>query len=167
MTSADGITWTSRTAASVGYWHSVAAGDGYFMAIAAIGGLMVSTDASTWVTLAGANAGSNWEAITYGANKFVGVANTGNILVVRAEIPATTTTTTTTVAPTTTTVAQATTTVAPATTVAPVTTVATTIASTNLPATGSSNNNVIAFAALITIAGLALALRRRNTSDLV
>jgi LPXTG-motif cell wall-anchored protein len=163
MTSPDGITWTAR-AAEANFWQAVAAGDGYFMAIAASGTnrLMVSTDGATWLPLAGADVGGNWESITYGNNVFVGVANVGSVLVVRASIPVVAATTTTT-APTTT---IATTTTVTPTTVATTTTVtaeATTekAATSGLPATGTNNNQLALVALLFVVAGSTLLVRRR------
>lgn len=110
--------------------------------------------------LLGADAGGNWESITYGNNTFVGVANVGSVRVVRATIPVvaatTTTTTSTTVTPTT----------ATPTTVAATTTVATkaTIKKTpsgDLPATGTNNSQLVLMALLLVVAGSVLMARRR------
>ena len=142
------------------FGQSVAAGDGYFTAIASSGTnrLMVSTDGTTWLPLAGADVGGNWESITYGNNAFVGVANVGSIQVVRASIPVVVATTTTTTTVTSTTVTS--------TTVASTTTEAATLATQNdstddLPTTGTSNNQLLLVALLFVVAGSALLVRRR------
>lgn len=78
MTSSDGITWTTRTAAQANPWRSVTYGGGVFVAVSASGinQVMTSPDGITWTsrTAAAANA---WCSVTYGGGLFVAVASNG------------------------------------------------------------------------------------------
>ena len=81
MTSPDGITWTSRTAAEVNEWKGVTYGNDLFVAIAATGTnrVMTSPDGITWTshTLVDPSlANSEWYEITYGGGLFVAVSGT-------------------------------------------------------------------------------------------
>jgi hypothetical protein len=76
MTSADGITWTSRTSASDSKWNRVAYGGGLFVAVAGFpgetGAVMTSTDGTTWTSRTVADRW--WTDVTYGDGTFVAVA---------------------------------------------------------------------------------------------
>jgi hypothetical protein len=68
MTSPDGITWTSRSAAADSNWKSVTYGNGLFVAVAFDGTgnrVMTSPDGITW-TARTAAAASGWYGVTYG-----------------------------------------------------------------------------------------------------
>ncbi|MDQ1249498.1 MAG: large repetitive protein [Actinomycetota bacterium] len=75
MTSPDGITWTARTASSVGKWWSVAYGNGLFVAVGN-GAVMTSPNGVTWTGQAAA-VDQQWLSVTYGNGLFVAVANSG------------------------------------------------------------------------------------------
>ncbi len=76
MTSPDGITWTSRTAATDNAWRSVTYGNGLFVAVAVNGTgdrVMTSPDSITWTSRTTA-ADEAWASVTYGNGLFVAVA---------------------------------------------------------------------------------------------
>ena len=76
MYSADGISWTTGTAASAAQWYSVTYGGGKFVAVAnASSGsqVMYSTNGTSW-TSANAVSEANWYSVTYGGGKFVAVS---------------------------------------------------------------------------------------------
>jgi hypothetical protein len=80
MTSADGASWTGRSAATdFGFWRSIAFGGGTFVAVASTGAgnrVMTSTDGATWTSRTSA-ADNTWVSVAYGNGLFVAVANTG------------------------------------------------------------------------------------------
>ena len=79
MTSADGITWTSRTSAADNNWHSVTYGNGLFVAVSGSGTgnrVMTSPDGITWTARTSA-ADNGWYGVTYGDGLFVAVSITG------------------------------------------------------------------------------------------
>jgi predicted RecA/RadA family phage recombinase len=89
MTSTDGITWTlQNTPADVG-WQSVAygtpGGNPLFVAVATSGSperVMTSPDGETWTLRSSGDdflaSWKTWSNVTYGAGKFVAVAQNGN-----------------------------------------------------------------------------------------
>jgi hypothetical protein len=85
--SLDGITWTARTMPVSRDWNSVVYGGGIFVAVA--GDLdtgAISTNGTTWTSTTipdiGDSSFNEWVDITYGARKFVTVANSGNFVAV-------------------------------------------------------------------------------------
>jgi hypothetical protein len=79
MTSADGITWTSRTSAADNTWWSVTYGNGLFIAVSTDGTnnrVMTSPDGITW-TIRTSAADNQWLSVTYGDGLFVAVSFTG------------------------------------------------------------------------------------------
>ena len=79
MTSPDGITWTTRTAAtSSSYWQAVTYGNDTFVAISYTSdAVMTSLDGITW-TRRTASSSEAWISVTYGNGLFVAVANNTN-----------------------------------------------------------------------------------------
>lgn len=80
MSSADGITWTSRTPATALDWEGIAYGNGIFVAVAVTGTgnrVMTSPDGITWTSRTSA-ADNTWRSVTYGAGLFVAVADSGS-----------------------------------------------------------------------------------------
>lgn len=77
-TSADGITWKSRTAAEANPWTSVAWTGSLLAAVASSGThqVMKSTDGITWVAETAA-AANQWQGIAWGNSTFVAVSSTG------------------------------------------------------------------------------------------
>ena len=81
---ADGLTWTSRSAAADNQWSSVAYGDGLWVAIAPSGTgnrVMTSEDGIDWTPQASAH-DSAWQSVAYGQDGngdglWVAVANAG------------------------------------------------------------------------------------------
>jgi hypothetical protein len=79
MTSPDGITWTSRSAAADNGWLGVTYGNGLFVAVSYTGTgnrVMTSPDGITWTSRNSA-VGNNWISVTYGNGLFVAVAFSG------------------------------------------------------------------------------------------
>src|SRR5204862_1111629 len=79
MTSSDGITWTSRTAAANNQWNSVTYGNGLFAAVSTTGIgelVMTSPDGINWTSRIAA-ALNNWVSINYSNSLFVGVSVSG------------------------------------------------------------------------------------------
>ena len=81
--SLDGITWTARTMPASRNWNSVAYGGGIFVAVAGnLDAGAISTNGTTWTSSIlpdfGDSTFSEWVDITYGANKFVALSNSGN-----------------------------------------------------------------------------------------
>uniref|UniRef100_UPI0025CE5762 hypothetical protein n=1 Tax=uncultured Lamprocystis sp. TaxID=543132 RepID=UPI0025CE5762 len=79
MTSTDGSTWTTRTAAAAINWTSVTYGDGLFVAVASSGvgnRVMTSPDGVTW-TARTTPADNQWTSVIYGSGLFVAVAWNG------------------------------------------------------------------------------------------
>ena len=79
MTSADGITWNSRSSATDNEWNSVAYGNGLFVAVSDTGTgdrVMTSADGITWNSRSSAT-DNFWQAVTYGDGLFVAVSGTG------------------------------------------------------------------------------------------
>jgi hypothetical protein len=74
---ADGITWTERTVPS-GAWHSVAYGNGTWVAVGTVGAVMSSSDGENWILLEDAPA-RDWRAVTYGNGRFVAVGVTNDV----------------------------------------------------------------------------------------
>ena len=76
MTSPDGITWTSRTAAADNYWSSVTYANGLFVAVSTIefgninNRVMTSPDGITWTSRTAA-ADDYWASVTYANGLFV------------------------------------------------------------------------------------------------
>ena len=81
-TSPDGITWTTRTAATAQYWNNVAYGNGIFVAVSTCCGsgnrAMTSTDGITWTSRAGLS--YDWNAVAYGNGMFVAVGESGHVM---------------------------------------------------------------------------------------
>jgi len=80
MTSPDGITWTSRTAAANNTWLAVTYGNGLFVAVSTDGTgnrVMTSPDGITWTSRTSA-ADNSWQSVTYGNGLFVAVSITGS-----------------------------------------------------------------------------------------
>ncbi|WP_104137213.1 tail fiber protein [Cryobacterium sp. Y62] len=79
MTSPDGVSWTSRSAAEANQWFSVTYGAGLFVAVAGDGTnqVMTSPDGVSWTSRSAAET-NGWRAVTYGAGLFVAVAVTGS-----------------------------------------------------------------------------------------
>jgi hypothetical protein len=77
MTSPDGITWTSRTPATVSLWYSVTYGNNLFVAVGS-GVVMTSPDGITWTSRTAA-AINSWRSVTYGDGLFVAVSATGTL----------------------------------------------------------------------------------------
>ena len=73
---ADGITWTSRTAAADNFWLSVAYGNGLWVAVSFFGTVMTSRDGITWTSRTSA-ADNAWFSVAYGNGLWVAVSNTG------------------------------------------------------------------------------------------
>jgi hypothetical protein len=85
--SLDGITWTARTMPASRNWNSVAYGGGIFVAVAGnLDAGAISTNGTTWTSTTlpdfGDSTFSEWVDITYGANKFVALSNSGNYVCV-------------------------------------------------------------------------------------
>jgi hypothetical protein len=85
--SLDGITWTSSTMPASRLWTSVVYGNGIFVAVAEnFDAGAISIDGTTWSSTTlpdfGDSTVSQWVDITYGANKFVALANNGNYVAV-------------------------------------------------------------------------------------
>ena len=79
MTSSDGITWTSRTAAAPNAWTSVTYGNGTFVAVSVDGTgnrVMTSTNGTDWTSRTSA-ANNSWSGVTYGNGTFVAVSYDG------------------------------------------------------------------------------------------
>ena len=78
MTSADGVTWTARSAAEASAWLSVTYGSGLFVAVASSGTnrVMTSADGVTWTARTAAEA-NYWSSVTYGSGVFVAVGADG------------------------------------------------------------------------------------------
>jgi hypothetical protein len=81
--SLDGVTWTARTMPASREWNSVVYGSGVFVAVAGnLDAGAISTDGTTWTSTTLSDFGdstfSEWVDITYGANKFVALSNSGN-----------------------------------------------------------------------------------------
>ena len=81
-TSPDGITWTTRTAATAQTWNNVAYGNGIFVAVSSCCGsgnrAMTSTDGITWTSRAGLS--YDWNAVAYGNGIFVAVGDGGYVM---------------------------------------------------------------------------------------
>ena len=81
-TSPDGITWTTRTAATAQTWNNVAYGNGIFVAVSSCCGsgnrAMTSTDGITWTSRAGLS--YEWNAVAYGNGIFVAVGAGGYVM---------------------------------------------------------------------------------------
>lgn len=77
-TSPDGVTWTSRTAATADNWRAVAASGSVVVAVSSAGTVMSSTDAITWTSRTAAEANA-WRGVCWasGLSLFVAVANSG------------------------------------------------------------------------------------------
>ena len=85
--SLDGITWTARTMPASRAWNSVVYGGGIFVAVAGnLDAGAISTNGTTWTSTTlpdfGDSTFSEWVDITYGANKFVALSNSGNYVAV-------------------------------------------------------------------------------------
>jgi hypothetical protein len=85
--SLDGITWTARTMPASRAWNSVVYGGGIFVAVAGnLDAGAISTNGTTWTSTTlpdfGDSSFSEWVDITYGANKFVALSNSGNYVCV-------------------------------------------------------------------------------------
>ncbi len=78
MTSADGITWTARSAAEANAWFSLTYGDGLFVAVSTNGTnrVMTSADGATWTARAAA-AANDWVSVTHGDGMYVAVSLNG------------------------------------------------------------------------------------------
>jgi hypothetical protein len=78
MTSTNGETWTSRSAAENNGWKSVTYGNGLFVAVSADGTnrVMTSTNGTTWTAKAAA-VDSKWYGVAYGNGLFVAVSSDG------------------------------------------------------------------------------------------
>lgn len=76
MTSPNGITWTSREAASASNWASITYGNGIYVATAWDGAdrVMTSPDGITWTARTATSTTSQWLSVTYGAGLFVAVS---------------------------------------------------------------------------------------------
>ncbi|MTA78672.1 MAG: hypothetical protein F2520_10460, partial [Actinobacteria bacterium] len=81
MSSADGVAWTSRTAASAASWSSVTSrgSDGLFVAVAADGSVMSSTNGVTWTSQNSAPT-SSWSSVRSCETVFVAVATDGSVM---------------------------------------------------------------------------------------
>ena len=81
ITSADGITWTARSAAGDNdAWRAVTYGNGLFVAVGDTGGtdkIMTSPDGVTWTTRTPPS--GDWKGVTYGNGLFVAVGSSGGI----------------------------------------------------------------------------------------
>jgi len=79
MTSPDGITWTSRTAAAANDWYGVTYGDGLFVAVSYTGTsrVMTSSDGITWTSKSSADDTLQWYGVAYGNGRFVAVSWSG------------------------------------------------------------------------------------------
>jgi hypothetical protein len=75
MTSPDGITWTSRTAAANNSWYSVTYGNGLFVAVSWDGTnrIMTSPDGINWTSRT-SPINLQWTSVTYGDGLFVAVS---------------------------------------------------------------------------------------------
>ena len=85
--SLDGITWTARTLPASRAWNAVTYGNGVFVAIAGtLDAGAFSTNGITWTSTTlpdyGDSTFSEWVDITYGANKFVALSNSGNYVAI-------------------------------------------------------------------------------------
>lgn len=79
FTSANGLTWTSRSASPVvgATWYGIAFGNGKFVAVGnGTPRVMTSTDGIAW-TAQTAPAANYWSDVTFGDGKFVAVAKSG------------------------------------------------------------------------------------------
>jgi hypothetical protein len=78
MTSPDGITWTSRSAAADNRWYSVTYGNGLFVAVSydRTNRVMTSPDGINWTSRTAAS-DDEWLFVTYGNGLFVAVSWTG------------------------------------------------------------------------------------------
>jgi len=76
-----GVVWTSRTAASVATWSSVAGGNGVFVAVGSDGAVMSSEDGVVWTTRTAASA-SSWVSVSSRSSDglFVAVAMNGSVM---------------------------------------------------------------------------------------
>jgi hypothetical protein len=82
MTSPNGVTWTSRTAAANNNWNSIAFAENTFVAVSETGTgnrVMTSTDGITWISRTSA-ANDNWASIAYGNGKFVAIGRSGSTM---------------------------------------------------------------------------------------
>lgn len=84
MTSTNGTSWTSRSAAgNDDQWYGIAYGNGLFVAVGdGVGGagdrVMTSPDGVTWTArTVPASANLRWQSVVYGNGKFVAVSDTG------------------------------------------------------------------------------------------
>ena len=73
---ADGITWTSRTAAADNFWLSVAYGNGLWVAVSRSGTVMTSLDGITWTSRT-SPANNQWLSVAYGNGLWVAVSQSG------------------------------------------------------------------------------------------
>jgi sugar lactone lactonase YvrE len=73
MTSPDGITWTSRSAAEANNWSEVTYAKGTFVAVSNNGTnrAMTSTDGVTWTARSTPGSDDAWQSLTYGNGNFV------------------------------------------------------------------------------------------------
>jgi len=81
MTSVDGVTWVSQTAALSRSWSSVTARgtDGLFVAVAADGSVMTSVDGDLWVSQTAVSS-STWSSVRSCDTVFVAVATDGSVM---------------------------------------------------------------------------------------
>ena len=75
MTSPDGVTWTTRSAAESKSWWIVTFGNGLFLAVSLEGSVMSSPDGVTWTSRTAASVGMF--DVAYGNGLFVGLAPNG------------------------------------------------------------------------------------------
>ena len=74
LTSADGITWTSRTSRTKDSLTGVTYGNGIFVAVCGGATILTSTDAITWtVRSSGTFTNTSLNGVTYGNGTFVAV----------------------------------------------------------------------------------------------
>lgn len=74
-----GVNWIIQSSAEDYEWHSIAFGNGLFVAVAQTGGtdrVMTSTNGITW-TIRTAASNNNWISVYFGNNLFVAVAQSG------------------------------------------------------------------------------------------
>ncbi len=81
--STNGVTWTARSMPGIKNWSGVAYGNGIFVAVAEDSNVgAFSLDGTTWTNTTipgfGDSTLNQWVDITFGKNRFVAIANTGN-----------------------------------------------------------------------------------------
>ena len=79
LTSADGITWTSKTSGTTDDFSGVTYGNGTFIAVGGGGTILTSVDGTTWTSRTSGPT-DDFSGVTYGNGTFIAVGYGGTIL---------------------------------------------------------------------------------------